>query len=135
MNLLLHIRVLISEKRRARATWQRTKYPTDKRALNNLINKLKRVLVSIRSENFTRRLISLSSTDYSLWQKTKKILRTQQSVPPLKKIDETWVVTDLEKSNIFRHNLYSTFQPHDNILSPLQIEKVNHSLSCTMPMT
>jgi len=28
-NLPLHIKVLISEKRRARATWQRTKYPSE----------------------------------------------------------------------------------------------------------
>ncbi|VVC34843.1 Endonuclease/exonuclease/phosphatase,Reverse transcriptase domain [Cinara cedri] len=135
INLPLHIRILISDKRRARATWQRTKYPSDKRKLNNLTNKLKRLLASIRSDNFTKRLVSLSSTDNSLWQTTRKILRTKQSVPPLKKSDGTWAVTDLDKANIFRHHLYSTFQPHNNILTPSQIEKVNLSLSHPLPMT
>lgn len=134
-NIPLHIRILISDKRRARATWQRTKYPSDKRKFNYLTNKLKRLLASIRSENFTKRLVSLSSTDNSLWQTTRKILRTQQSVPPLKNTDGTWAITDLEKANIFRHHLYSTFQPHNNILSPSQIEKVNNSLSYPLPMT
>lgn len=103
--------------------------------LNNLTNKLKRLLASIRSEHFVRRFISLSSTDNSLWQTTRKILRTQQSVPLLKKTDVAWAVTDLEKVNIFRHHLYSTFQLHDNILPSLQIEIVKHSLSCPLPMT
>jgi len=66
-NLPLHIRVLIAEKRTARSTWQRTKYPSDKRKYNNLTNKLKRLLVSIRSENVTRHLVSLSTTDNLLW--------------------------------------------------------------------
>lgn len=34
-NLPLDIRILISDKRKARATWQRTKYPLDKIKLNN----------------------------------------------------------------------------------------------------
>jgi len=43
INLPLHIRTLISKKRKARAIWQVTKYPSDKRKFNNLTNKLKKL--------------------------------------------------------------------------------------------
>jgi len=134
-NLPLQIRLLISEKRRARNTWQRTKYPSDKKKLNNLTNKLKRLLASIKSENFTRHLMSLSSSDNSLWQTTKKILRSQSPAPPLKKMDGTWAVSDLEKANLFCHHLSATFKPHNQILCPNQIEKVDHFLLSALPMT
>jgi len=89
-NLPLHIGALISEKRKARSIWQRTKYPSDKRKFNNLSNKLKRTLASIRSENFTRNIASLSATDNSLWQTTRKILRSRPHVPPMKKADGSY---------------------------------------------
>jgi hypothetical protein len=132
-NLALYIRVLISEKRKARTTWQRTKYPSDKHKFNNLTNKLKRTLASIRSENFTRHFVSLSSTDNSLWQTTRKILSSQPHLPPLKKTDGSWAITDMEKANILSHHLTSTFQPH--CICPTQIETVSSSLSCALPMT
>jgi hypothetical protein len=90
-------------------------------------------LASIRSENFTRHLVSLSTTDNSLWQTTRKILRSQPHLPPLKKIYGSWAITDLEKANLFSYHLASTFQPHS--ICPTQIETVSHSLSCALPMT
>jgi hypothetical protein len=56
-NLPAHVRILIAEKRRARATWKATKYPSK---FNNLTNKLKRLLASIRSEDYTKYLKSLN---------------------------------------------------------------------------
>ncbi|VVC44231.1 Reverse transcriptase domain [Cinara cedri] len=135
INIPLHIRLLISEKRRARTIWQRTRYPSNKRKFNNLTNKLKRSLAQIRSENFTKHLVNLSSSDNSLWQTTRKILRSQPSVPPLKRSDNTWAINDSDKSDIFRHHLDSTFRPHADILSSNQIRKVNNFLSCPLPMS
>jgi len=40
----------------------------------------------------------------------------------------------MEKANIFSHHISSTFQPHNNIC-PNQIDVVNRSLSCALPMT
>uniref|UniRef100_A0A2S2PXP7 Putative RNA-directed DNA polymerase n=1 Tax=Sipha flava TaxID=143950 RepID=A0A2S2PXP7_9HEMI len=134
-NLPLYTRSLIAEKRKARATWQRTRFPSDKRVFNNLTNKLKRHLAQIRSENFIKYLIGLSSRDNSLWQTTRKILRSQPTVPPLRKADGTWAINDIEKSNIFRHHLDSTFKPHADILSTTQIHKINHFLLCPLPMS
>jgi hypothetical protein len=64
-NLPHYTRLLIAEKQIARATGQRTRYPLDKRIFNNLINKLKRHLAQIRSENFAKHLVALSSRENS----------------------------------------------------------------------
>jgi len=106
INFPLHVRILIAEKRRARATWQTTKYSFDKRKINNLANKLKRLLASIRSQDYTKHLNSLSSTNNSLWQTTRKILRSQPLIPPPRKTDGTWAINDLEKASIFRQHLF-----------------------------
>jgi ribosomal protein S10 len=66
-NLFFYTNSLIVEKRKARDTWQRRRYQSDKRLFNNLTNKLKRYLAQIRSENFAKHLIALSSSDNSLW--------------------------------------------------------------------
>ncbi|KAL4103315.1 hypothetical protein QTP88_018692 [Uroleucon formosanum] len=129
------VRTLISEKRKARAVWQRTKYPSDKRLFNHLTNKLKRILAKIKSDNITNHLASLSTTDNSLWQNTRKILRSQPPVPPLRNPDGTWLISDLEKTNAFRHHLYTTFQPHIDIIPSNKIVDVDHFLSSPLPMT
>ncbi|KAL4085174.1 hypothetical protein QTP88_027466 [Uroleucon formosanum] len=129
------VRTLISEKRKARAVWQRTKYPSDKRLFNHLTNKLKRILAKIKSDNLTNHLASLSTTDNSLWQNTRKILRSQPPVPPLRNPDGTWLISDLEKANAFRHHLYTTFQPHIDIIPSNKIVDVDHFLSSPLPMT
>jgi len=51
-NLPIHIRSLISLKCRARAIWQQSRYPSDKRLYNALTLKLKRLLASHRSEAY-----------------------------------------------------------------------------------
>ncbi|KAL4091142.1 hypothetical protein QTP88_025879 [Uroleucon formosanum] len=129
------VRTLISEKRKARAVWQRTKYPSDKRLFNHLTNKLKRILAKIKSDNLTNHLASLSTTDNSLWQNTRKILRSQPPVPPLRNPDGTWLISDLEKANAFRHHLHTTFQPHIDIIPSNKIVDVDHFLSSPLPMT
>lgn len=96
------IKTLILEKRKTSTTWQRTKYPSGKRLFNYLINKLKKILAKIKSDNLTNHLVSLSIINSSLWKNTRKILRTQCPVPPLKKSDGTWIISNLEKANVFR---------------------------------
>jgi len=83
-NLPHLVKTLILEKGKARVVWQRTKYPSDKQLFNHLTNKLKRILAKIKSDKLTNHLTSLSATNNSLWQSTRKILRSQHSVPPLK---------------------------------------------------
>lgn len=53
LNLPIHIRNLISLKRRARAICQHSRYPSDKRHYNVLALKLKRLLASHKSEAYS----------------------------------------------------------------------------------
>jgi hypothetical protein len=53
----------------------------------------------------------------------------------LRKEDGTWTINDLKKFNIFCYHLDSTFKPHTDILSTNQINKVNHFLLCSLPMS
>jgi hypothetical protein len=71
-NTPLHIRQLISEKRRARRIWQRTRNPSDKTNLNRLNHNLTRALQKAKNENFYSYITQLSSDDHSLWKATKK---------------------------------------------------------------
>ncbi|KAL4084779.1 hypothetical protein QTP88_027684 [Uroleucon formosanum] len=43
-----HIQILLDEKRKARAKWQKSKYPNDKIKLNQLSNKLKKLSLQLR---------------------------------------------------------------------------------------
>ncbi|KAF0699498.1 Uncharacterized protein FWK35_00037541, partial [Aphis craccivora] len=51
-SLPINIRILISEKRRARALYQRTRLPSHKQIYNNLGNHLKKVLAKIKNLNY-----------------------------------------------------------------------------------
>jgi hypothetical protein len=53
----------------------------------------------------------------------------------VKNIDGTWLISDLEKVNVFRHNLHSTFQPYIDIIPHNKIIEINHFLSSPLPMT
>lgn len=121
-NLPIHIRTLISLKRRARAIWQHSRYPSDKRHYNALALKLKRLLASHKSEAYENYASSLSHNDGSLWKASRKLLRIHNPPPTLRNDDGTWAVSDLDKSNIFMEHLENTFQPHYNILSPSKIQ-------------
>ncbi|VVC42106.1 Endonuclease/exonuclease/phosphatase [Cinara cedri] len=56
----IHIGQIIVQKRRARANWQRTRYPSDKRIFNNLCTKLKREAGHQRTGDFIKYTASLS---------------------------------------------------------------------------
>jgi len=64
LSLSAYLRSLIVKKRRARATWQRTKYPTDKTKYNQLCTILKRQMTKQRSEDFVKKTSLLSEKDF-----------------------------------------------------------------------
>lgn len=78
----IHIRQLIIQNRRARATWQRTRYPSDNRIFNNLCTKLKREVGKQRTDDFIKYTASLSKKDSSLWKATHKILKHKPTISP-----------------------------------------------------
>jgi len=72
-NLPIHIRTLISLKRHARAIWQHSRYPSDKRHYNALTLKLKRLLANHKSEAYANYASSISHNDGSLWKASRKL--------------------------------------------------------------
>ena len=54
------IKCLVALKRKARATWQKTHAPEERKLFNNATNKLKTALHTLRNENFTTYVSSLT---------------------------------------------------------------------------
>jgi hypothetical protein len=61
-----HIRLIITNKRRARALYQRTRLPSHKRNYNNLTNSLKKFLAYHKNQNFAEYLSNLTPNNGSL---------------------------------------------------------------------
>jgi hypothetical protein len=67
---------LISEKRKQRKKWHQTRVLQDKARLNNLTSQLKEEIKQLKNDTiseFLRELTNYSSTEYSLWKKTKNL--------------------------------------------------------------
>jgi len=77
MNLLLpiHLRPLITDKRRARARYQTSRLPSHKALYNKLANSLKKHLLKYKSNIVEQKLSSLTTSDGSLWRETNKLLQ------------------------------------------------------------
>jgi bifunctional pyridoxal-dependent enzyme with beta-cystathionase and maltose regulon repressor activities len=76
------ISVMIVEKRRARASYQRTRLPSYKQNYNRLSNSLKKLIVKHKNTVLTRTLTNLTPKDGSLWKDTKKVLHYKVSNLP-----------------------------------------------------
>jgi hypothetical protein len=61
-----HIRILIFNKRRARAVYQRSRLPFHKRIYNNLSNSLKKILAKHKNQSFENHLSNLLPNNGSL---------------------------------------------------------------------
>lgn len=113
-NVPRHIRDLVSEKRRARKKWQRTKSREDKTTFNRLTHQLHIALLEGRNDSFKQFITKLSPDDHTLWKVTKKFKRPTLMIPPIRKHDGTWARAEKEKADIFADyltNVFSTPQP------------------------
>lgn len=131
----LYIRELIQEKRRARGRWQRTRHQADKQAFNRLSNRLKREICQFKKEKWQRHLESLSVSDNSIWRETKRILKHSPQCPPLRRPDQTWAKTDIEKADLFSEHLSNVFKPNDTAQDQGFRESVNEELNSPMPLS
>lgn len=104
-----HVRELITQKRRARARWQRTRLPSDKNLLNNLASSLKRMLSKIRNESFNNWTSSLTTEGGSLWRATRSCLKQKTTQAPLKNSNGHWCKTDKEQADAFCSHLSKVF--------------------------
>ncbi|KAL1139174.1 hypothetical protein AAG570_009234, partial [Ranatra chinensis] len=109
-----HIRLLITHKRRAHSKWQRTRYPSDRQHYEQLAHELRSELSSFRSDTYNSYIISLSTHDRSLWDSTKRLLRSHPTPSPLRHPDNSLARSDEDKAQLFANHLRSIFQPSLN---------------------
>jgi len=129
-----HIKALIRQKRKARAKWQLTGYPNDKRTFNNLINKLKRQLQNHKNQTYDTFISNLDPSNGSLWKATKSILNHIEPAPPLRRPDNSKITDDAEKANVFAEHLATVFMSNDIQTSPQHSSRVHDFLDSPLPL-
>jgi hypothetical protein len=75
---------------------------------------LHNTLANTRNLTFEQYITSLSKDDHTIWKATKKFKRSQISIPPIRKADQSWAKSDLEKAETFGEHLSQVFTPHDS---------------------
>jgi len=133
-NTTPEIRELISQKRRARNTWQRTHYPIDKQRYNYFSNKLKSTLKKHKNQLYTSHIQSLSPSNGSLWRKTKALLKHKSTIPPLRYQNNNLATTDQDKSDQLANHLANTFKPHNISPDDTHMLQVDQFISSPLPM-
>ena len=82
--LTLDIKRMVATKRRARAKWQQTHAPDDRRLYNIASNKLKTVLRKLRNDSFANYVTNLRSDDNSIWKPIKSRNKPQTPLPSIR---------------------------------------------------
>jgi hypothetical protein len=122
---------MVATKRRARAKWQKTHAPDDRRLYNSSSNKLKTALRNLRNDSFKNYVSTLRCDDYSIWKPIKARAKPQAPLPPIRKNTTPpgpWAKSDTEKVELFANHLAEVFTPHDNLPDPeVEREIANHS--------
>jgi len=130
-----HIRILIPIKRRARAAYQRSRLPSNKRIYNNLSNSLKKILAKHKNQSFFNYLSNLSPNNGSLWTASKSLLKYKPSLVPIINPNGGFATTDPEKADLFKEHLSETFTPHSDIQIPIHTDIVNRYLDIPLPIS
>ncbi|KAL4127568.1 hypothetical protein QTP88_011735 [Uroleucon formosanum] len=133
-NTTPEIRELISQKRRARNTWQRTHYPIDKQRYNFFSNKLKSTLKKHKNQLYTSHIQSLSPSNGSPWRKTKALLKHKSTIPPLRYQNNNLATTDQDKSDLLANHLANTFKPHNISPDDTYMLQVDQFISSPLPI-
>ncbi|KAL4096692.1 hypothetical protein QTP88_021597 [Uroleucon formosanum] len=134
INITPEIKELIRLKRRARNTWQRSHYPIDKQRYNYYSNKLKSTLKKHRNHSYATHLQFLSSSNGSLWKKTKSLLKHKTVIPPLRYQNNNLAITPKEKSELLASHLANTFKPHNISPDTPHLLRVEEFISSPLPM-
>ncbi|VVC28136.1 Endonuclease/exonuclease/phosphatase,Reverse transcriptase domain [Cinara cedri] len=123
-----HIRIFISNKRRARALYQRSRLPSHKHIYNNLSNSLKKILAKHKNLSITNYLTNLSPKNGSLWSATKRLLKYKPPLVPIKNPHGEFASTYAVKAQLFKDHLTEIFTPHPDIHTPLHTDTVKRFL-------
>ena len=97
---LLYIREMVTQKRRARSRWQRSRNPVHKREYNLSMRQLRSALQDIQNKTFETYISALSADDHSIWKATRHLKLPTAHILPILREDGTWSVTDDEFSDI-----------------------------------
>lgn len=116
------IKILIKQKRRAQKTFQQTLSPADKTELNRIAKLLKNRLLQEENKNWNHTLDKINENQHP-W-KIAKALRTQtKSTYPLRDSqDQTKILTDKQKADLFAKSLENQFQENPTINHKLTTE-------------
>jgi hypothetical protein len=109
-NTPLHIRQILTAKRRARKVWQRSRHGNDQHQYNSLSRRLKTALQELRNSSFEHYITHLSPTDNTLWKATKHLKSPQAPVPPIRTLNNEWARSDKDKANVFATHLADVFK-------------------------
>jgi exonuclease III len=121
---------LIKEKHILRRRWQRYRDPEDRLRLNRLIRKVKTELDLFKIKSYQQYLSNIRPEDGSMWQATKRILRSPSIIPPLQLGQEIYQ-SDAEKCEVFADFFENAFSP--NPTDNFQIEQeVSNLLESTV---
>ncbi|KMQ83299.1 reverse transcriptase [Lasius niger] len=131
-----YIMNMVKNKRKARKRWNQSRDPEDKRVLNNLSQKLRREIKSLKENNLKNYLSNLSAekeSNYSLWKATKKLKKTVDHNAPIKKADGTWAKSDKEKAEIFAEHLAEIFKPTSGD-SDVNVNDITNTYENSIPL-
>jgi len=115
VNFPLEIKKLLGEKRKARATWQRSHTPSDQTAFNRLSNHFKSKLKAMKANSLKHYVSTLSRYNNSIWKPIKSTRNPSLASPPLHletPTQERWAKSDKEKATVFAKHQADVLQPH-----------------------
>jgi hypothetical protein len=123
----LRIVNLLKAKHEARRQWIRYRQPFMRRRLNQLIRQVKLEIDQYKILSYKAYLKDVNPNDSSLWQATKRILRTPTVLPPLKK-DDNIFESDQDKCNILADFFEEAFSPN-NVTDENTANLVNNTMT------
>lgn len=118
-----NVRRLIRNKNRARKTWQRSRNPEDKVAMNRAQQDLKNLLQAKSKAQWNNFTNSLTPDDNSIWKIAKKFKSNFTPTPPIK-IDHGcgYACTDEEKAEAIAKSLEQQFQLNEIYNPEIEME-------------
>jgi len=87
------------------------------------------LLAKQKSESHANFLSNSPSKDCSHWRETKKNCKYKSANLPIKNPDGSYVISDPDKAKLFKTHLSVIFQPHPDIFSHSNNNKVNDHLN------
>lgn len=115
---------LLSKKRKAKRRWQSCRSPRAKHELNIATDELKKKLNEFENnklQNYLEQLTHYPDNYTSIWKTTKNIRKPMLMKPPIRSPNNTWVMDEIGKSNIFADHFESTFSPNKNLPTALEV--------------